>query len=167
MRFTIEYIPLRNLDANANVRFTDRIKQLRRVVWDSSHLLAVRRNGKGGRYTIVGGHDRYRYLKAHTNKAYAPCVLDDASEKRTGAIPSWIRKFRNRRLPKAFPNIHPENVSPAAWSIIRAFAKEEPRFAKLTRVQQIKVLLVAVRYKKTVVRAMRSLVDELSSKTPS
>ncbi|TLS52552.1 hypothetical protein FE782_07900 [Paenibacillus antri] len=162
MRFTIQYIPLKKIDASATVRITERIKQLRAVVWDSSNLLAVKKNRRDGSFIVVGGHDRYRYMKAHTNKLYAPCVLDETKESSAASLPSWIRKFRNRNLPKKFPKFHPEKITPAGWSIIRAFAKEEPRFERLTRLQQVKVLLVAVRYKKTVVKAMRAMVDDMT-----
>ncbi len=161
MRFTIQYIPLKKIDASATVRMNERIKQLRAVVWDSSNLLAVKRNRRDGSFTVVGGHDRYRYLKAHTNKVFAPCVLDESKEPQEAAIPSWIRNFRNRRLPKRLPKFRPEKIAPAGWAIIRAFAKEEPRFERLTRMQQAKVLLAAVRYKKTVVKHMRVMVDEM------
>ena len=161
MRFTIQYIPLKKIDASATVRITERIKRLRAVVWDSSHLLAVKKNRRDGSFTVVGGHDRYRYMKAHTNKLYAPCVLDESKEPADGALPSWIRTFRNRRLPKRLPTFHPEKMTPAAWSIIRLFAKEEPRFERLTRWQQARVLLLAVRYKKTVVKQMRGMVDDM------
>jgi len=166
MRFTIQYIPLKKIDASATVRITERIKQLRAVVWDSSHLLAVKKNRRNGNYTVVGGHDRYRYMKAHTNKLYAPCVLDDSKEPKAAAVPSWIVRFRNRNLPKKFPKFHPEKVTPAGWSIIRTFVKEEPRFERLTRLQQVKVLILAVRYKKTVVRSMRSVVNDMLGPDP-
>jgi len=161
MRFTIQYIPLKKIDASATVRITERIKKLRAVVWDSSHLLAVKKNRRDGGYTVVAGHDRYRYLKAHSSNLYAPCVLDESKEHAESAVPSWIRTFRNRRLPKRLPKFHPEKMTPAGWSIIRAFAKAEPRFERLTRWQQAKVLLLAVRYKKTVVKQMRAVVDEM------
>ncbi|HZG87705.1 hypothetical protein [Paenibacillus sp.] len=160
MRFTIQYIPLKQIHAGAPVRMTDRIKQLRRVIWDSPQLLAVTKNRKGG-YTVVGGHDRYRYLKAHTDKMYAPCVLDDRREKRGISVPAWLKRMRGRGFAAALPKMHPENVTPAGWSIIRAFLKEEPRFAGLTRMQQARILLVGVRYKRTVVREMKRMVDEL------
>lgn len=160
MRFTIQYIPLKQIHAGGPVRMTDRIKQLRRVVWDSPQLVAVTKNRKGG-YIVVGGHDRYRYLKAHTDKLYAPCVLDERGNDRGVAAPNWLKRLRGRSFAAAFPKVHPEKITPAGWSIIRAFLKEEPRFAGLTRMQQVRVLLVGVRYKRTVVREMKRMVDEL------
>jgi hypothetical protein len=163
MRFTIQYIPLRKIHSSGHFRMTERIKQLRKVVWDSTHLLAVKKNRKDGSFTVIGGHDRYRYLQTHTNKIYAPCVLDDTKEKRFRSLPTWIRNFRNRNLPKRFPRFDPEKVTPAGWSIIRTFIKEEPRYEQLTRLQQVKVLLLGVRYKRTVVHAMKVMVDEMNS----
>src|SRR5690606_2342086 len=135
MRFTIQYIPLKKLDASSPIRFTEQIRQLRKVVWDSTHLIAVKKNRRDGRYTVIGGHDRYRYLKAHSNKVYAPCVLDETKES-SRTLPQWIRNLRNRGLPKHLPKFHPDKVSPAGWSIIRTFLKDEPRFRKLNRIQQ-------------------------------
>lgn len=161
MRFTIQYIPLNKIQSSGSVLMTQRIKQLRSMLWDSAHLLAVRKNRKDGGFTVVGGHDRFRYLRTHTNKMYAPCILDESKEPAAGGIlPSWIRRFRNRKLPRRFPKFHPEKITPAGWSIIRAFFKEEPRFERLTRVQQMKVLLLGVRYKKTVVTSMKAMVDD-------
>jgi hypothetical protein len=162
MRFTIQYIPLKKIQTSGQLRMTERIHQLRKVVWDSTHLLAVKKNRKDGSFTVIGGHDRFRYLQSHTNKMYAPCVLDETKERKSGTIPTWIRQFRNRNLPKSFPKFHPEKVTPAGWSIIRTFVKEEPRFEQLTRLQQVKVLLLGVRYKRTVIRSMKSMVDEMS-----
>lgn len=160
MRFTIQYIPLKNIRANAPVRATERIKRLRKVVWDSGHLLAVKKNRKDGSFIVVGGHDRYRYLKAHANKMYAPCVLDESREASDRRFPAWLRSLRTRGLPKPFPRFHPEKITPAGWSILRTFVKEEPRFRRLSRMQQIKVLLLGVRYKRTVVNAMKAKVSE-------
>src|SRR5690606_26658460 len=159
MRFTIQYIPLRKIYANRSITVTERIRQLRKIVWDSTHLLAVRKNRRDGTFIVVGGHDRYKYLRSHTNKIYAPCVLDDSKEPQHG-IPGWIRRFRNRKLPRSFPEFDPEKVTPAGWSIIRSFLKEEPRFEQLSRIQQVKVLLLGVRYKRTVIRSMKAKVDE-------
>lgn len=162
MRFTIEYIPLKRIDANAPVRLTDAVRRLRRVLWDGSYLLAVRKNRRGGRYTVVAGHDRYNYLKAHTNRIYVPCVLDTGKDASSRPWKTWLRSARNRRLLSRMPHIHPDAVAPAAWSILRAFAKEDTKFARLTRIQQIKVLLLAVRYKRTVVSAMKAAVEAMS-----
>ncbi|MCI3922277.1 hypothetical protein MO973_18770 [Paenibacillus sp. TRM 82003] len=161
MRFTIQYIPLKQIRANGPVRMTERMKQLRKVVWDSGHLVAVKKNRKDGSFTVVGGHDRYRYLQTHTNKIYAPCVLDDAKERSDRGLPAWFRKLRMRSLPSRFPKFHPEKVTPAGWSILRTFVKEEPRFERLTRIQQVKVLLLGVRYRRTVVNAMKAKVSEM------
>ncbi|MEF3305849.1 hypothetical protein [Paenibacillus sp. GYB003] len=50
---------------------------------------------------------------------------------------------------------------PAGWSVVRSFLKREPRFARLSRVQQLQVLLLGIRYRKTVVCAMKAKVEEL------
>jgi hypothetical protein len=163
MKFSIQYIPLNKIDTHAPIRMTQHIRKLRNVLWDSAHLLAVRKNRKDGRFIVVGGHDRLRYLRSHTTKIYAPCILDESKEpSKRGSLPAWIRNFRNRNLPESFPKFHPEKVTPAGWSIIRTFVKEESRFQKLTRVQQVKVLLLGVRYKRTVITSMKAMVDDMA-----
>jgi len=167
MKLTIQYIPLNRIHSSKPVRMTERIKQLRRVLWDSAHLLAVKKNRKDGTFVVVGGHDRLRYLRSNTNKQYAPCILDEANDSVSRNIPVWIRDLRNRKLPKSFPAVDPDKITPAGWSIVRSFVKEEPRFETLTRVQKLRVLLLAVRYKRTVVLAMKRMVDELTEERTS
>jgi hypothetical protein len=50
---------------------------------------------------------------------------------------------------------------PTSWSIFRSFLKQEPRFKNLSRSEQIRVILIAARYKKTVIYTMKTTVNEI------
>jgi len=158
VRYTIQYIPINKIIPDETCKMTPHLRKLRHVMWDGAHLLVVRKNRKNGCYTILAGHDRYRFLRKHTNKLFAPCLVDESKLK--SRVGTWLYRFRNRRLLKHFPDFSTSRITPAGLAIVRAFLKEEPRFKRLTRPQQIKVLLLAVRYKKTVVRSMKARVDQ-------
>lgn len=162
MRFTVQYIPLSKIKPDLSVKMTQHIKQLRSVLWDCVHLLAVRKNKKDGHFIIVSGLDRYEYLRKHTNKKYAPCIVDES--KVSERVRSWFYRFRNRHLLSYFPHVNLDRMTPASRSIVRTFLKQEPRYVHLSRSQRIKVLLLGIRYKKTVVSSMKAMVDEMVSK---
>lgn len=162
MRFTVQYIPLSKIKPDIPVKMTQRINILRRILHDCMHLLAVRKNKKDGTFIIISGLDRYEYLRKHTNKQYAPCIVDES--KTSAGMKSLIYRLRNRRLLYHFPQINPERMTPPSLSIIRTFLKQEPRFADLSRSQQLKVMLLGIRYKKTVVSSMKAMVDDMLSK---
>jgi hypothetical protein len=127
------------------------------------HLLAVRKNRKDGSYTIVCGLDHYNHLLKHTHKKYAPCIVDK-SQASAGAESVFTRLHIKQLLQP----VHQESIVPKSWSIIRTFIKQDPRFHQLTRGQQLRVLLLAVRYKKTVIQTMKQQVDvlQLRNKPP-
>lgn len=161
MRFTVQYIPLSKLKPDAATRMTAQLRKLRRLVWDCMHLLVVRKNRRDGTYTILLGSDRYQYLREHTKKLSAPCLIDDSGAK--ADIRSWLHRWREAKGPAPWLAVPRERLAPVAWSAVRTLLKEEPRFRELTRSQQWEVLLLAVRCKQTVVASMKSKVKELSS----
>jgi hypothetical protein len=157
MKFTIQYIPLNKIKPDFSVKITEHMKKLQRLMWDCMFVLVVRKNRKDDSYTILSGQDRYESLKKHTKNIYAPCIVDKSSS--TGMI-SWLHRFRNKQPLDDFP------LMPASWSIFRSFLKQEPRFKKLSRSEQIRVILMAAHYKKTVIYTMKITVNEiLKSKT--
>jgi hypothetical protein len=76
---------------------------------------------------------------------------------------STFLKLRNRSFLHNFPLINPNRIVPKSWPIIRAFLKEEPRFNHLSRNQQLKVLLLGIRYKRTAILSMKTKVNEMLS----
>jgi hypothetical protein len=152
MKVTIQYIPLHKIKSGASVSMTDQVRKLRGVLWDCMHLLAVRRHKKSGHYIVVSGHKHYEFLRNHTNKKRVPCIVEKGSI--TTTIRSKVHQWRNQGLLHYFPKTHLERLTPSSASIIRSFLKQEPRFKQLSPSQQIKVLILAVRYKKTVKLAM-------------
>jgi hypothetical protein len=161
MKFTVQYIPLNKIKPDLSIRMTQHLKAVRRLVWDGMHLLAVRRN-KDGQYYVLLGLDRYEYLTKHTNKKFAPCIVEDG--RNAGSVNSWLQRLRNQRLLSLFPDMNLKKMNPKSKSIIRAFLKQEPRFVRLSRSQQMKVLLLGIRYKRTVTASMKAMVDDLLSK---
>ena len=153
MKFTIQYIPLNKIKPDLSTKITEHLKRLQRVMWDCMFVLVVKKNRKDGNYIIVSGQDRFESLKKHTKNIYAPCIVDKSSSS-TGMI-SWFHRFRNKQPLDDFP------LMPASWSIVRSFLKQEPRFKQLSRSDQIKVLLIAAKYKKTVVYTMKTTVNEI------
>lgn len=159
--FTVQYVPLSKIKPDVPAKMTSHIRKLRSMMWDCMHLLVVRKNQNDGSYVILLGNERYEFLSKHTKKLVAPCLVDDSMPKIQE--PYWLNRFRRKRLHEHFPGIKIERITPAAWSIIRTFLKEEPRFKQLTRRQQIQVLVQAVRYRKIVVASMKTKVDQMSS----
>jgi hypothetical protein len=153
MKFTIQYIPLNKIKPNLSVKITDHLRKLQRLMWDCMFVLVVKKNRKDGSYVIVSGQDRFESLKKHTKNIYAPCIVDKSSST-TGMI-SWIQRLRNKQPLDDFP------LMPDSWSIVRSFLKQEPRFKHLSRSDQIRVLLLAARYKKTVIYSMKTTVNEI------
>lgn len=162
MKFTIRYIPLSKIRPNVSAKMTERVRRLRRLMWDCVHVLAVRKDRRSGGYTLISGIDRYEYLNKQTYRTHAPCIIDEArpiTEVRHLLQPLLRKQRREEKLRK-----RPGRLTLAQWSMIRDFLRQESRFEELSRVDKLKVLLLALRYKKTVVVCMRSLVDELTSK---
>lgn len=162
MKLTIRYIPLSQIKPDVPAKMTEPVRRLRRFMWDCMHVLAVRRSRKDGSYILISGFDRYEYLHKHTNRTLAPCIIDD--EKPMSALKPMLRPMLRKQLPGERPERSVCWLPLPQWAMIRAFLRQEPRFAELSRMDQLKVLLLAVRYRKTVVVCMRSLVTELLSK---
>ncbi|TMV48753.1 hypothetical protein FE783_17050 [Paenibacillus mesophilus] len=159
MKYTVEYLPLAKIKAAQPPAMTERLRTLRRLIWDSVHLLAVRKNKKDGSYTVVGGLERYEHLRNHTSKKKVPCLIEQSKSSMEAKV--WFHRLLERYpviadLPRA---------EPAGWFIIRKFLKREPRFVRLSRMQQLRVLLIGIRYKKTVTAAMKAKLEELLPKS--
>ncbi|MDR7000235.1 hypothetical protein [Neobacillus niacini] len=150
MKFTIEYIPLNKIKPDLTLKITEHIKKLQRLMWDCMFVLVVKKNRKDDTYIIVSGQDRFESLKKHTKNIYAPCIVDKSST--TGIISRFYRLWNKQPLDD-FP------LMPHSWSIFRSFLKQEPRFKNLSRSEQIRVMLIAARYRKTVIYTMKTTVD--------
>ncbi|WP_373229911.1 hypothetical protein [Cohnella sp.] len=159
MRYTVQYIPLSKIRPDLSARITQRVKELRRAAQDCMHLLIVRKSRKPRGYIIVSGDTHFKYLKNHTQKKYAPCLVDES--KASSGIASFIYRFRKRKLPYDVPLIKPGRSAGSSWSIINTFLKQEPRFKNLSRRQQIKVIRLGLQYKKTTISSMKARVDDL------
>ncbi|MDR7071321.1 hypothetical protein [Fictibacillus barbaricus] len=162
MRLNVEYIPLSKIKPDLSIKVTEHVKKLRRIMWDCMHILVVRKNNNG-QYTIISGEDRLEYLQKHTKNKFAPCIIDENKVKTE--IKYWVSRLFH--LQTINHNKYPssmERITPQSLSIIRKFLKQEPSFNQLNHFQKIKVLLVAVQYKKTAVHAMRLLVKNLQKK---
>ncbi|MFC3883484.1 hypothetical protein ACFOU2_08145 [Bacillus songklensis] len=152
MKFTVQYIPLSKIKPDLPSKMTEHIKKLQSLLWDCMYILVVKKNRKDGSFTIVSGLERFEYLRKHTKNIYAPCIVDDST---SSGIKSWIQRLRNKQPLDDFP------MMPTSWSIVRSFLKQEPRFSNLSRSQQIKVLLLGVRYRKTVILSMKTMVNQI------
>ncbi|MBP3963832.1 hypothetical protein [Paenibacillus lignilyticus] len=160
MRFTVRYIPLSKIKPGLPVGMTARLRYLRHLMWDGLHLIVVQKDRKDGQYRILLGNDRYEYLRNHTKKLTAPCIVD---ESKLGArLQNWLQRF-TRKPPTADPASASalKRLTPSSWAIVRAYLKEDHRFKQLSRKQQAQVLLLAVRHKQMVVSAMKSKTDQL------
>lgn len=169
MKYTVQYIPLNKIHvSNPAQKFTKPIRSLKKVLLDCTHLLAVRKDKYEDKYTVVSGYARYEYL-CKTNHTYVPCLIDQTEEKeaandkknkQTYSITRFITRLRNCRLLRLFPDAKVEQMEPTSLTIFRHFLKQEPQFKQLSRIQQIKVLYLGIRYRKTVIRSMREKVNE-------
>ena len=154
VKFTVQYIPLNKIKPDVSSKITEHIKKLQRLMWDCMFVLVVRKNRKDNNYTIISGQERYESLRKHTKTLYAPCIVDKSTP--TGKMPLFHR-LRKKQPLDDFP------LMPTSWSIMRSFLKQEPRFKQLTRSQQIRVLILAAQFKKTVIFTMRNTVDDILS----
>ncbi|MCM2532740.1 hypothetical protein NDK43_10540 [Neobacillus pocheonensis] len=152
MKFTIQYIPLNKIKPDLSLKITEHIKKLQRLMWDCMFVLVVRKNRKDDSYIIVSGQDRFENLRKHTKSIYAPCIVDKST---SSGFTSWFHRLRNKQPLDDFP------LLPKSWSIVRSFMKQEPRFRNLSRSQQIRVLILAAQYKKTVIYSMKTMVNEI------
>lgn len=157
MRLNVQYIPMSKIKPNLSVKITEHIKKLRNIMWDCMHILVVKKE-KDGNYTIISGNDRYEYLQKHTKNKFAPCIIDE--NKMLTELKYWICRVFNVHKPDKGNKDFFNKLSPKSVSIIRDFLREEPRFKSLSRLEKTKVIILAVRYKKTVITAMKLKIDE-------
>jgi len=158
MRYTVQYIPLNRMKPGISAQITNRVRELRRVARDCMHLVIVRKSKKGN-YTIVSGMQNYDFLKKHTKKTAAPCLVDENNA--VFGLTAFVDRIRKRKLPYDVPYLKKERIPANSWSIIRTFLKQETRFKQLSRTQQLKVLRLGLQYKRTAVSCMKSKVDAL------
>ncbi|TLS35483.1 hypothetical protein [Pseudalkalibacillus caeni] len=153
MKFTVQYIPLSKIKADRSIKVTEQLKKLQRLVWDCMYLLVVRKNGNDGFYTLLDGLERFEHLKKRTKNIYAPCII---AKSRPSRMKSLFAICFNKQPLDDFP------MKPVSWSIVRSFLKQEPRFSQLSRTQQIKVLILGIRYKRTVIGSMRARINQMT-----
>jgi hypothetical protein len=159
----VQYIPLSKIRPESiTTKTSQRKKELKKVAQDLMHLLVVRKSKKEGGYLILDGHHHFDFLKKHTNKNYAVCLVDES--KISASVGSLVHRFRKRQLPYDVPYIRPDRIAINSWSIIRTFLKREPRFRMLSYRQQLKVLRLGIQYKRTTVLSMQAKVDDLLKK---
>ncbi|WP_337100167.1 hypothetical protein [Paenibacillus sp. YIM B09110] len=160
MRYTVRYIPLNRIkEGGISSKLSRRIKELRKTAQDCMHMLIVRKSKSEGGYIVVSGHSNLDYLKKHTKKINAACLVDES--KVSSRLFPFMEHFRKQKLIDQVPPIKPERFVGSSWLIIKRFLKQDPRFKNLSRSQQIKVLRLGLQYKKTTISSMRAKVDEL------
>lgn len=157
MRFTVQYIPLNKLKPGISIQLTQRIKNLRKTAQDCMHLMIVRKSRKDGGYVIVSGSHHYEFLRKHTKNVVAPCLVDES--RASSRFNALVHRLRKPNLPYEAPRLQRERTSANSWSIIRKFMRQEPRFKQLSRTQQLKVLRLALQYRKTTIQSMKTKVD--------
>ncbi|CAM3386395.1 hypothetical protein [Marinicrinis lubricantis] len=166
MKITVQYIPLSKIHpVKSDIPMTSSLRKLRTYMLDCMHLLVVRKNQKDGSYTLISGFDRYVYLNKHSNQKLAPCIVEDKKRSGRGKEKSWFQRWRNRSVQKHIPSKYASRMTPVSWSILRTFFKQERRrYKQLSRSQQLKVLTLGIRHKRTVLRSMKSEIDKMLSK---
>lgn len=160
MRLNVQYIPMNKIKPNLSIKINEHVKKLRNIMWDCMHILVVKKDNDGS-FTIISGNDRYEYLQKHTKTKYAPCIIDE--NRFTTELKYWYYRVFNPRNLKKNSKHELRYLNPKSVSILRSFIKEEPRFKRLSHIQKTKILILAMRYKKTVISSMKSKVDEYMS----
>ena len=163
MRLNVEYLPLNKIKPDPTIKVTEHVKKLRNMMWDCMHIIVVKKNNND-HYSIVCGKERFEYLRKHTKNKYAPCIIHENHIKTE--IKYWLQKLfhsqttieQNRQIPFM------EQFTPKSLSIVKLFLKQEPSFKKLNPFQKLKVLLIAVQYKKTTIHTMRLMMNNLQKK---
>ncbi|QOY34956.1 hypothetical protein AWH56_019900 [Anaerobacillus isosaccharinicus] len=154
MKFTVKYIPLSKIKPDPSLKISGHVKKLQRFMSDCMYILVVKKS-KDGSYSILNGQDHFDHLKKSPKNIYAPCIVDEST---SSGLKSWFSKVRNKQNLDDFP------MTPKSWSIVRSFLKQEPRFQNLSRMEQLKILVLALRYKRTVISAMKTKVDQMIKK---
>lgn len=158
MKLNVQYIPLDKIKPNLTIKITEHVKKLRNRMWDCMYMLVVKKE-KNNDFSIICGNDRYEFLTKHTKNKYALCIIDEHSNE-TG-VKYWFDGLFRAEQKKAEKGWVRENMSNNSISIIRAFIKEDTRFKELSHFQRLKVILLAVNYKNTVIQCMKSKVGDL------
>ncbi len=158
MKLNVQYIPLHKIKPNLSIKITDHVKTLRNKMWDCMYMLVVKKE-KNNDFSIICGNDRYEYLTKHTKNKYALCIIDDHSNE-TG-VKNWFDGLFRAEQRKAGIGWVRGNMSFTTISIIRSFVKEDKRFKELSHLQRLRVILLAVKYKNTVISCMKLKVGEL------
>ncbi|WP_226037888.1 hypothetical protein [Aquibacillus saliphilus] len=148
MKFAVEYIPISKIKSDQSSKMTDHIKKFHIVMLDCMHLMVVRKN-KDGHYTVLSGLSRFEYLRTHADKKYVPCIVD----RRKGLTAKALVNHLNNKF------YSDENSIVQSWSIIKSFISKEPHFNRLSLAQQLKVIFLGIRYKRTVISAMKNKVN--------
>ncbi|PZE21692.1 hypothetical protein [Paenibacillus xerothermodurans] len=156
MKYTVQYVPISKIMPGPVGKLTKRTHELRKAAQDCMHLLIVRKNKKNKGYIIVSGHNHYEYLKRHTRNKLVPCLVD--GNKLLLTLSTLVSRLQLPMLPNDARDMIPTGSS---WTIIKSFLKQEPRFRRLSRRQQIRVLRLGLQYKSTTLSAMRAKVDDL------
>jgi hypothetical protein len=157
MKLNVQYIHLTKIKPNHAINLTDHVKMLKNRMWDSMHMLVVKKDKKN-RFSIICGNDRFEYLTKHTKNKYALCIIDE--QPRKTEIKNFLQSLRGMGRKEQDKKLC-KRVSPAALSIIKCFLKENPGFHELSFSQRLKVLLLAFRYKRTVIGSMKTKVEHL------
>lgn len=167
MKFTIQYIPLDQIEPHASLAAAKPFGKLHRFMRDClAHLLIVRRNAKGGKYTLLNGQERYAFLLKHTRKKFAPCLIDKDGAPYGKSAP--FHRITALKLLDLIPGWRLEQTAIAqSFSIICSFIKAEPRFHDLKLRQKIRVLMLAVRFKRTTAASMKAMVQYLQENPDS
>ncbi|MFD1356556.1 hypothetical protein ACFQ4X_01495 [Fictibacillus halophilus] len=161
MRLNVQYIPMNKIKPNISIKINEHVKKLRNIMWDCMHILVVKKD-KDGSFTIISGNDRFEYLQKHTKTKYAPCIIDES--RFTAELKYWYYRVFNPKNSEKNNKHESWYLNPKSVSILRSFLKEEPRFKRLSHIQKTKILILAMRYKKTVISSMKLKVDECLSK---
>lgn len=119
MRYTVQYIPLSKLKPGISVQLTKRIKELRKAAQDCMHLMIVRKSRKAGGYVIISGTHHFDYLKKHTKKAVAPCLVDES--KTLAGLHSLVHRMRKRKLPCEVPHLKRSGLRQTAGPLFDGF----------------------------------------------
>ncbi len=160
MRYTVQYIPLSKIkQESTTTKSSPRKKELKKVAQDLMQLLIVQKSKKDGGYIIQDGHHHFAFLKKHTNKNRAVCIVDES--KISANFGNLVNRFRKRQLPYEVPYLKPNRFEINSWTIIRNFLKQEPRFRMLSRRQQLKVIRLGIQYRKTTVQSMQAKVEDI------
>ncbi|TYP72032.1 hypothetical protein [Paenibacillus methanolicus] len=159
MGYTVQYIPLHKIKAGLSAKTTKRGKELHKVAQDCMQLLVVRKSRKDGGYVILSGNTHLDYYKRFTKKNAVPCLVDEG--KIATAWAALVDRYRKRHRPQDLPYANADRIAGNGLAIIRSYLKQDARFKKLSRREQLRVLRLGWQYKKTTIRAMKAKVDEL------